>query len=91
MDDGGSCGFVVGQHLHHHQQQHQQLLLPGSDLAQRKDTLQSWQNLEVEIRDLQDLIATFSNIMVGVRRHQLKRMIILLSLIVVGWLVSISR
>ena len=63
MEDG-SCGFSAagGQQQHHFHQQ----LLPGSDLAQRKDTLQSWQNLEGEIRDLQELIAQFSNIMVGV-------------------------
>ena len=40
-----------------------------TDLEQRKNTLQSWQNLEVEIRDLQDLIAQFSNIVVGVRTY----------------------
>ncbi len=35
------------------------------DLDQRKDTLQSWRQLEEEIRDLHDLIAEFSNIVVG--------------------------
>ena len=35
------------------------------DLDQRKDTLQSWRQLEEEIRDLYDLIAEFANIVVG--------------------------
>ncbi len=37
-----------------------------SDLDQRKGTLQSWKNLEEEIRDIYELIAEFSSIVVTV-------------------------